>query len=160
MFVPPYNRFDASQYDVLSRRFKVVCAGPESIGRMGFQSTPQWRGESVYLPAYSPFYGHAAEVLPAVEHAIEACWGIWVPIVLHWGWEADAGWADLERLVSVLAPYAVAWEDFIDAVEDSEDGDPVRSGEQRRDSVTAEPADPHPKHEPGSSAAPEQESQR
>ena len=90
VFVPPYNRFDASQYDVLSRRFKVVCGGPESIGRMGFQRTPQWRGESVYLPAYTPFYGHAAEVLPAVEHAIEACWGIWVPIVLHWGWEADA----------------------------------------------------------------------
>ncbi len=119
VFVPPYNRFDASQYDVLSRRFKVVCGGPESIGRMGFQRTPQWRGESVYLPAYTPFYGHAAEVLPAVEHALDAGWGLWVPIVLHWGWEADAGWADLERLVSVLAPYAVAWADFIAAVEDS-----------------------------------------
>ena len=119
VFVPPYNRFDASQYDILSRRFKVVCGGPESIGRMGFQSTPQWRGESVYLPAYSPFYGHAAEVLPAVEHALEACWGGWVPIVLHWGWEADAGWADLEKLVSVIAPYVVAWTDFIAAVEDS-----------------------------------------
>jgi hypothetical protein len=119
VFVPPYNRFDASQYDILSRRFRVVCGGPESIGRMGFQSTPQWRGESVYLPAYSPFYGHAAEVLPAAKHAIEACWGIWVPIVLHWGWEADAGWADLERLVSALAPYAVAWTDFIAAVEET-----------------------------------------
>jgi hypothetical protein len=119
VFVPPYNRFDAGQYDVLSRRFRVVCGGPESIGQMGFQSTPQWRGESVYLPSYRPFYGHAAEVLPAVEHAIEAGWGLWVPVVLHWGWEADAGWADLERLVSVLAPYAIAWADLLAAVEDS-----------------------------------------
>ena len=161
VFVPPYNRFDAGQYDVLSRRFKVVCGGPESIGRMGYQRTPQWRGESVYLPAYAPFYGHAAEVLPAVEHAIEAAWGLWVPIVLHWGWEADAGWADLERLVSVLAPYAVAWKDFIDAVADSKDGDPDRSGEQRRDSVTAaESAGCHPKHDPGPLAATERESQQ
>jgi hypothetical protein len=119
VFVPPFNRFDANQYGILAERFKVVCGGPESIGTMGFQRTPQWRGESVYLPSYAPFYGHAAEVLPAVEHAIKVAWGLWVPIVLHWGWEADAGWADLERLVSVLAQYAVAWEDFIAAVEGS-----------------------------------------
>ncbi|HTC60466.1 MAG TPA: DUF2334 domain-containing protein [Solirubrobacteraceae bacterium] len=119
VFVPPYNRFDASQFAALARRFGVVCGGPESIGTIGFQRTPQWRGESVYLPSYAPFYGHAAEVLLAVEHAIEAAWGLWVPIVLHWGWEADAGWTDLERLVGVLAPYAVVWEDFIAAVRDS-----------------------------------------
>jgi hypothetical protein len=119
VFVPPYNRFDAGQFAVLARRFAVVCGGPESIGTMGFQRTPQWRGESVYLPSYAPFYGHAAEVLPAAEHAIEAAWGSWVPIVLHWGWEADAGWTDLERLAGVLAPYAVAWEDFVAAVKDS-----------------------------------------
>jgi hypothetical protein len=79
---------------------------------------------------------------------------------LHWGWEADAGWADLERLVSVLAPYAVAWEDFIDVVARSKDDGLVSSGELRRDSVTAEPAGPPPKPEPGSSAAPEQGAQR
>lgn len=157
VFVPPYNRFDASQYDVLSRRFKVVCGGPESIGRMGFQRTPQWRGESVYLPSYAPFYGHAAEVLPAVEHAIEAGWGLWVPVVLHWGWEADAGWADLERLASVLASYSVMWEDFIAAVEHGKDGDPVYSSEHRREPGTPAASVHRPS---GSSAPPEQEPQR
>jgi hypothetical protein len=119
VFVPPYNRFDAGQYDMLATRFKVVCGGPESIGTMGFQRTPQWRGESIYLPSYSPFYGHAAGVLPAVEQAIEADWGLWVPIVLHWGWEADAGWTALERLVDVLASHTAAWEDFIVDIENS-----------------------------------------
>ncbi len=161
VFVPPYNRFEASQFAALARRFGVVCGGPESIGTMGFQGTPQWRGECVYLPSYAPFYGHAAEVLPAVEHAIEAAWGLWVPIVLHWGWEADAGWADLERLVSAIAPYATTWKDFIDAVANSKDSDPASSGEQRHDSVAvAAPAGRHPKHEPGPTAAPEQGSQR
>jgi Uncharacterized protein conserved in bacteria (DUF2334) len=156
-FVPPFNRFDADQFVQLAQRFRVVCGGPESIGQMGFQSTPQWRGQSIYLPSYEPFYGRAAEILPAVEHAIEAGWGLWVPVVLHWGWEADAGWADLERLASVLARYSVVWEDFIAAVEHSKDGDPAYSGERRRESRTPTA----PVHRPfGSSALPEQESQR
>ena len=157
VFVPPYNRFDAAQFAQLAQRFRVVCGGPESIGGMGFQGTPQWRGESVYLPSYAPFYGHAAEVLPAVEHAIEAGWGLWVPVVLHWGWEADAGWADLERLVRVLAPYTAAWEDFIAAVDRSKDGDPVYSGEHRRDSGTPVAS---ARRSPGSLAAPGRESQQ
>jgi hypothetical protein len=121
VFVPPYNRFDAAQLEPLAERFQVVCGGPESIGQMGFQRTPQWRGETVYLPSYAPFYGHAAEVRPAVERAIEAGWGLWIPVVLHWGWEAEAGWRDLERLIHVLAPCAADWEDFLAAVERSKE---------------------------------------
>ncbi len=113
VFVPPYNRFDAAQLGPLAERFQIVCGGPESIGQLGFQSTPQWRGETVYLPAYAPFYGRAAEVRPAVERAIEARWGLWVPIVLHWGWEAEDGWTDLEELARLLAGYASPWPDFI-----------------------------------------------
>jgi hypothetical protein len=116
VFVPPYNRFDAAQLGPLAERFQVVCGGPESIGHVGFQGTPQWRGETVYLPAYAPFYGRAAEVRPAVERAIEARWGLWVPIVLHWGWEAEDGWTDLEHLARVLAGYASPWRDFLDAI--------------------------------------------
>jgi peptidoglycan/xylan/chitin deacetylase (PgdA/CDA1 family) len=124
VFVPPYNRFDAAQFEPLAERFQIVCGGPESIGKVGFQRTPQWRGETVYLPSYAPFYGHAVEVRPAVERAIEGQWGLWVPIVLHWGWEADAGWTELERLASVLAPYAAAWDDFLVAVERSREAIP------------------------------------
>ena len=116
VFVPPYNRFDARQLGPLAERFKVVCGGPESIGCMGFQRTPQWRGETVYLPSYAPFYGRAAEILPAVERAVEARWALWIPLVLHWGWEADTGWEDLRRLVAALAPCAARWEDFMGAI--------------------------------------------
>ncbi|HYM53781.1 MAG TPA: DUF2334 domain-containing protein [Solirubrobacteraceae bacterium] len=122
VFVAPYNRFDASQFQVLARRFQVVCGGPESIGTMGFHSTPQWRGEAVYLPSYAPFYGRAADVLPAVRRAIEREAGLWVPVVLHWGWEMEAGWADLERLVDRMAPHAASWEDFGGAIRRSGEG--------------------------------------
>jgi Uncharacterized protein conserved in bacteria (DUF2334) len=116
VFVPPYNRFDARQLEALARRFQVVCGGPESIGLMGFQRPPQWRGDTVYLPSYAPVYGTAAEVLGGVEHLVERQVGLWVPVVLHWGWEAGNGFADLQRLLDRIAPYAARWEDFHDAI--------------------------------------------
>ncbi len=119
VFVPPYNRFDAGQFEALARRFEVVCGGPESIGTMGFHRTPQWRGEAVYLPSYAPVYGRAADVLPAVERAIERAAGLWVPVVLHWGWEMQAGWGDLERLAERIAPYAAGWEELHGAIQRS-----------------------------------------
>jgi hypothetical protein len=137
VFVPPFNRFDAAQLEPLARRFQVVCGGPESIGQVGFQRTPQWRGETVYLPSYAPFYGHAAEVLPAAEHAIELACGLWIPVVLHWGWEADAGWGELERLASVLSPHAAAWRDFLGAVGRSREGSYDHSVEPEHESSTA-----------------------
>jgi hypothetical protein len=122
VFVPPYNRFDARQYALLASRFEIVCGGPESIGLMGFQRTPLWRGDAVYLPAYAPFYGRAQEVLPAAGRIAESVPGLWVPVVLHWGWEAEAGWRELERLANMIAPYAVAWDEFLTAVARSRDG--------------------------------------
>jgi hypothetical protein len=120
IFVPPYNRFDARQYPLLARRFTVVCGGPESIGLLGFQRTPLWRGESVYMPSYFPLYGHAREVLPVARRLIDRRSGLWAPIVLHWGWEADSDWVELERLVDTIAPYAARWEDFLAAVRASD----------------------------------------
>ncbi len=121
-FVPPFNRFDAAQLPLLAERFEVVCGGPESIGTLGLQRTPQWRGDAVYLPAYAPFYGHAKEILPAAREAIDEQIGLWVPIVLHWGWEADDGFSDLERLAGEIAPYAADWEGFLVAACRSKDG--------------------------------------
>jgi hypothetical protein len=119
VFVAPYNRFDAFQMEALARRFKIVCGGPESIGTVGFHGTPQWRGETVYLPSYAPFYGHAAEVMVALEQGEERLAGLWTPVVLHWGWEAEAGWGELERLAERMAGLAVPRGEFLDAVERS-----------------------------------------
>ncbi|MHB1537086.1 MAG: DUF2334 domain-containing protein [Solirubrobacteraceae bacterium] len=116
VFVAPYNRFDASQLPLLARHFEVVCGGPESIGLLGCQNTPQWRGETVYLPSYPPFYGTAEQMLPAVRDAIARRTGLWTPIVLHWEWEARDGWRELQRLLEVIAPFTERWQDFVAAV--------------------------------------------
>ena len=77
---------------------------------------PLHRGEAIYMPSYAPFYGRAGEVLPAVERAIEAQAGLWIPIVLHLSWEAGDGWGDLERLACRLSGYARGWGELTEAV--------------------------------------------
>ena len=119
VFVPPFNRFGARQYPLLARRYEIVCAGPETVSELGFRRTPIALSDSVFLPSYPPFYGRASEVLPAVRRLIELRAALWVPIVLHWGWELEAGWIELERLAGELARYAVEWREFLGAVRGS-----------------------------------------
>jgi hypothetical protein len=119
VFVPPFNRFDPAQYDLLAERFEVVCGGPESIRLLGFQPTPAWIGNAVYLPSYAPLYGRAAEVLPELGRMVAAEEALWAPITLHWGWELEDDFAGLQRLCAALAGHAVDWRRFLAAVEQS-----------------------------------------
>lgn len=119
VFVPPFNRFDADQYDLLAARYDVVCGGPETVPAVGFRRTPSWLGNAAYVPAYPPLYGRARDVLPVCEELIERQVGTWVPIVIHWGWEARRGWDDLRRLADRIGSYASSWDEFLQAVEAS-----------------------------------------
>ena len=114
-FVAPFNRFDGAQLALLTRRFAIVGGGPESIRQVGFHLTPQWRGGGMYVPAYAPFYGPAAGMLPAAEAMISGASGLWIPVVLHWGWEADDDGRALEALVSRIAAHAAPWTDLLAA---------------------------------------------
>ena len=111
-FAAPFNRFEASQYDRLAARYDVVCGGPETVPLLGFHRTPLWRGQAIYAPAYAPFYGRADTVAAAVDRAVAARPGVWIPVVLHWSWEADQGFGDLQRLASKLAGYASPWDEL------------------------------------------------
>jgi hypothetical protein len=112
VFAPPFNRFEAEQYEQLAERYEIVCGGPESVPLVGFHRTPLWRGSAIYMPAYAPFYGRSAEVAAAAERAIAAQAAVWIPVVLHWSWEAEGDWADLERLAQRLAGYARSWDEL------------------------------------------------
>jgi hypothetical protein len=119
VFVPPFNRFDAAQYPVLARNFEVVCGGPETVAALGFRKTPVSLSDSVYMPSYPPLYGRAAEILPALRRLVAQRAAVWVPIVLHWGWELEDDWGGLKRLVPELARYATDWGAFLTACRDS-----------------------------------------
>ena len=38
---------------------------------------------------------------------------------MHWGWELEAGWSELERLATELARYAVDWSSFLTTTRES-----------------------------------------
>ena len=118
-FVPPYNRFDPRQYRILAERFDVVTGGPESVRRLGWHRSPQWRADAVYLPAHPPLYGRAEEMLATIETLVQRRWALWVPVVLHLSWEAADEWRGLVRWVQRAGRYAVPWDDFYAAVEAS-----------------------------------------
>jgi hypothetical protein len=122
VLVPPFNRFDAGQWEVLAARYDVVTGGPESVLTMGFHGGPQWRGQAVYLPCYEPLYERAEVVLGAVERLLARQVGTWIPVVLHMGWELEDGFSALARLARRIAPYAASWRDFLVAVDASRDG--------------------------------------
>jgi peptidoglycan/xylan/chitin deacetylase (PgdA/CDA1 family) len=119
VFVAPFNRFDRRQYQLLAKRFEVVCGGPESIRLLGFAPTPAWRGEAVYLPSYPPLYGTAATAAAGVARLVERRAAIWAPLTLHWGWETRDDFAGLRRLCRLLAGHAREWGEFLRAVEKS-----------------------------------------
>jgi glycosyltransferase involved in cell wall biosynthesis len=119
VFVAPFNRFDADQYALLAERFAVICSGPETLATMGFHSTPQWRDGALFLPSYSPLYGHAREILPAATDLMNTNKAIWAPITLHWGWESDDGWTELQSLVTQIAPATAHWEQLLTLVRGS-----------------------------------------
>lgn len=121
VFVPPFNRFGPEHYRALATRFDVVTGGPESIALMGPQPSPRWLGEGVYFPCYPPFYGRAAEVHDALHRLVDRLPGTWIQATLHLSWELDGGLDDMKRLAEWLAPYAVSWEEFLDAVRSTRD---------------------------------------
>lgn len=115
VFVPPFNRFDAGQYETLAARFDVICGGPESVPLFGFHRTPLSRDGAIYLPAYEPFYGRAADMTSPLAQLLAARPAVWLPLVLHWGWEADEDFVALRALAESLAPVATDWREFLAA---------------------------------------------
>jgi Uncharacterized protein conserved in bacteria (DUF2334) len=119
VFVPPFNRFDAGQYDNLARHFDVICGGPESVAQVGFHGSPLWRGDAVYLPCYEPFYAGSAHVSPTIDRMVTLAPGCWIPIVLHTGWELGDDFRGLAAFARKIAPYAASWDAFLAVVEAS-----------------------------------------
>jgi len=119
VLIPPFNRFDPTQFSELARYFDVIGGGPESVPLIGLHGSPQWRGDAVYLPCYSPYYACAAELSPVIDRVIALAPGTWIPLVLHVAWEINDRYRSLAAFARKVAPYAAAWQDFLQAVDTS-----------------------------------------
>ena len=132
VFVPPFNRFNASQFPDLARHFHVVGGGPENVPLLGFQGGPVWWGDAVFLPSYAPLYAGAGHLPAVIDRLVGLAVGTWVPIVLHISWEIGDRFRSLASFAEKIAPYAASWEDFSRAIDAARkpDGAPsaARSG--------------------------------
>lgn len=109
VLVPPFNRFDVRQWNVLAARYDVVCGGPESVLGVGLRSGPERVGDAVYLPSYAPLYGRARDIVAAVDRLRTAAW---LCVTLHPGWEREDELAGLRALAPRLAPLARPWDEL------------------------------------------------
>lgn len=117
VFVPPFNRFDATQYAVLARRYDVVCGGPESASVMGLTPSPCWIGDGVYLPSYPPLYGRSATMTGAIDRLAGVRSAVWLPVTVHPGWELADDLKSLARFAARIAPLTRPWDEFLTAVD-------------------------------------------
>lgn len=117
VFVAPFDRFERSQYASIAERWDVVTGGPGSVEHVGFHRTPLWRGDAVYLPAYPPLHGRAADVIAGVRTLTAARTAVWAPVVVDWRAEELRGFDDLVRLAEALTGLARPWDEFLAAVD-------------------------------------------
>ena len=117
VFVPPFDRFDWSQWDELARRFEVVAAGHPSVDALGYHDGPLWRGDAVWMPTYAPLDGPVPQVLAAARALDEAGAALWVGAAFDWS--AAAGDPAAIDAARALAAWSTPWEDFLDAVRTS-----------------------------------------
>jgi hypothetical protein len=103
---------ERGDYAALAERHDVVCAGPDVVSAMGFHPSPQWRGDAVWLPAYPPLAGTAAEVLAALEELERDGISLWVPAVV-----LDVEESALSRLAAGTGSVAREWDRFLAAID-------------------------------------------
>ncbi len=109
VFVPPFNRITATQLNLLSKRFAVVCGGPESVPLIGRRDCERLANGCLYFPSYPPYYGRAHQILKALENPITAealC------ITLHWEWERRRGYSELESLCAAIRERVRSWDNL------------------------------------------------
>ena len=114
VFVPPYDRFDWSQWDELARRYEVVAAGHGSLDALGYHDGPLWRGDAVWMPTYAPLDGPPAQVLEAARALDAAGAALWVGAAFDWSRAVDDPGA--LAAAGALARWSTPWEAFLEAV--------------------------------------------
>ncbi|OGS06492.1 MAG: hypothetical protein A2270_07345 [Elusimicrobia bacterium RIFOXYA12_FULL_51_18] len=108
-FIPPFNSIDSQSFAELSKYFKVICGGPESIPEMGLTISPVIVNDTIFMPSYRPAYGRAFEVARFVEEISNLAEPVIVPLTLHWAWERDNNFVDVKRLCSLLSGKVATW---------------------------------------------------
>ena len=113
VLVPPWGRFEWRQWPEMAKRYPVIGGRRESLDTFGYHDGPLWRGDAVWIPAFAPLHGPAAQALAAVQRLEEIGAAVWVAVVLDW---ADDSPEDLAARARAAAARSTDWEVFLAAV--------------------------------------------
>jgi hypothetical protein len=111
-FVPPFNTFDIPSIEVISKYFKVICGGPESVLYVGLRLSPSYLRDILYVPSYYPSYGRIEELFPFIEKVQKIQDHIVIPITLHWAWEAKNNFTNVAKLCEIIKGQTLSWKSF------------------------------------------------
>ncbi len=111
VFVPPFNRITRGQLELLGRRFRIVCGGPEATAIIGPLGIHRISDRSTYVPSYPPLYGRAHEIAASLQqHPVDSS----TCLTLHWEWERRRGYSELENLCKIIQGRVNHWSDWRD----------------------------------------------
>jgi hypothetical protein len=120
IFIPPFNTFDLNSVEILSKYFKVICGGPESVLYVGLKLSPSFIDKTLYLPSYYPAYGVAKDMISFVEKVKMLHDPVIVPLTLHWAWEANNDFSNIAALCKCIRGHVTSWKDYLSTALDSQ----------------------------------------
>ncbi|MEM2954948.1 MAG: DUF2334 domain-containing protein, partial [Candidatus Nanoarchaeia archaeon] len=97
VFIPPFNTLDKLSISTLSKYFKLICGGPESIEFLNLLP-PQKIDSVFYVPSYEGAYGTAKNIIKFIKKVKSIKKKIVIPLTLHWAWEYKYNFKNLENL--------------------------------------------------------------
>ncbi|MBN1577197.1 MAG: glycosyltransferase [Chitinispirillaceae bacterium] len=110
ILVPPFNAIGPGQIVQLSRLFKIICGGPETLRFTGRILGPvALDGGGWYFPSLHPFYGSAESILRS--GSIKFLQKVYGPVCMttHFPCEAADAFRSLSRLLASLPFRTQPW---------------------------------------------------
>lgn len=113
-FIPPFNSIGPQQILYLSKRFRVICGGPETARFTGRYCGPvALKNNSWYFPSFYPFYANSGFLLKRNLLTKANIYKAFICITLHFPEEAKDGFKNLETLLSSFPSRPLPWNFFL-----------------------------------------------
>jgi len=110
VLVPPFNAIGPLQIALLSRVFRIICGGPETVRFVdGFFGPAALAEGGWYFPSLYPMYGSARSMIALrMGDILRLCTGP-VCLTTHFTVEAEDSFRSLEKLLDSLPSGLQAW---------------------------------------------------
>ena len=113
VFIPPFNQLDYDTYIELSRHFRIVTGGPETLHLFGAYP-PMILNTCAYLPSYFGFYGRSERINEFLRSG-KTYFNNLMPITLHWAWETRDNFENLNTLLLNISGRTRTWKKTIES---------------------------------------------